>query len=100
MALRPGLAVARRRLRRDPSVAVGDLVFTPVVLEESAAGAMADGPWLVAAKRPVAVIVAGPGGRQLVRLEGAKDPAPDISEGPARRTLKRRTWADRADGVL
>jgi hypothetical protein len=40
-----------------------------VVLEERTAGATARGCWLVAAKRPVAVIVAGPGGRRLVRLD-------------------------------
>ena len=69
MALRPALGTARRRLRRDPSVSAGELVLTPVVLEELAAGATSHGPWLVAAKRPVAVIVAGPDRRRLVRLE-------------------------------
>jgi hypothetical protein len=43
--------------------------LTPVVLEEHAAGTTGHGHWLVAAKRPVAVIVAGPGGRRLVRLD-------------------------------
>ena len=69
MALRPALGAARRRLRRDPSVSAGGLVLTPIVLEELAAGSTAHGPWLVAAKRPVAVIVAGPDGRRLVRLD-------------------------------
>jgi len=60
----------RRHLRRDASVSVGDLVFTPVVLEESTAGATRRGGcWLAAAKRPVAVIVTGPGGRRLARLD-------------------------------
>jgi hypothetical protein len=69
MALHPALGIARRQLRRGPSVSAGDFVLTPVVLEERAAGATARGCWLVAAKRPVAVIVAGPGGRRLVRLD-------------------------------
>ena len=69
MALDPALGTARRQLQRGPSVSVGDLVLTPVVLVERAAGATARGCWLVAAKRPVAVIVAGPGGRRLVRLD-------------------------------
>jgi hypothetical protein len=69
MALHPALGIARRQLRRGPSVSAGDLVLTPVVLEERGAGATARGCWLVAAKRPVAVIVSGPGGRRLVRLD-------------------------------
>jgi len=69
MALRPPLSIARRRLRRGPSVSVGDLVLTPVMIEECAAGVTARGCWLTAAKRPVAVIVAGPGGRYLMRLD-------------------------------
>ena len=69
MALHPALGIAHRRLRRGPSVSVGDLVLTPVVIEECAAGATARGCWLAAAKRPVAVIVAGPGGRYLLRLD-------------------------------
>ena len=69
MALRPALGIAHRRLRRAPSVSVGELVLTPVVLEERAAGVTAHSPWLVAAKRPVAVIIASPGGRRLVRLD-------------------------------
>ncbi len=69
MALRPALGIARRRLRRGPPVSVGDLVLTPVVIEECAAGATARGCWLTATKRPVAVIVAGPGGRYLMRLD-------------------------------
>ena len=69
MALRPALDIARRQLRRGPSVSVGDLVLTPVVIEECAAGATACGCWLIAAKRPVAVIVAGTGGRYLMRLD-------------------------------
>ena len=69
MAPHSTLDIARRQLRRGPSVSAGDLVLTPVVLEERAAGATAGGCWLVAAKRPVAVIVAGPGGRRLLRLD-------------------------------
>ena len=69
MAFRPALSIARRRLRRGPPVSVGDLVLTPVVIEECAAGTTARGCWLTAAKRPVAVIVAGPGGRYLMRLD-------------------------------
>ncbi len=69
MALHPALGIARRQLRRGPSVSAGDLVLTPVVLEERGAGGTARGCWLVAAKRPVAVIVSGPGGRRLVRLD-------------------------------
>jgi hypothetical protein len=69
MALRPPLGIARRRLRRGPSVSIGDLVLTPVMIEECAAGATARGCWLAAAKWPVAVIVAGPGGRHLMRLD-------------------------------
>ncbi len=69
MALHPTLGIARRQLRRGPSVSAGDLVLTPVVLEECAAGATASGCWLVASKRPVAIIVAGPDGRCLVRLD-------------------------------
>ncbi len=69
MALRPPLSIARRRLRRGPSVSVGDLVLTSVMIEECAAGVTARGCWLTAAKRPVAVIVAGPGGRYLMRLD-------------------------------
>lgn len=69
MALDPALDFARRQLKRGPSVTVGDFVLTPVVLEERAVGATARGCWLVAAKRPVAVIVAGPCGHRLLRLE-------------------------------
>ncbi len=69
MAFHATLGIARRQLRRGPSVSAGDLVLTPVVLVELAAGATARGCWLVAAKRPVAVIVAGPCGRRLVRLD-------------------------------
>ncbi len=69
MAFRPPLGIARRRLRRGPPVSVGDLVLTPVVIEECTAGATARGCWLAATKRPVAVIVAGPGGRYLMRLD-------------------------------
>jgi hypothetical protein len=43
--------------------------LTPVVLEERAAGTTARGCWLVAAKRPIAIIVSGPSGRRLVRLD-------------------------------
>ncbi len=69
MASESKLGNAHRRLRRGPSLSVGDLVFTPVVLEECAAGTTLCGPWLMAAKRPVAVIVTGPSGRRLVRLD-------------------------------
>ena len=69
MAPHSTLDIARRQLRRGPSVSAGDLVLTPVVLEEHAAGATTRGCWLIAAKRPVAVIVAGPGGRRLLRLD-------------------------------
>ncbi len=74
MALRPRLSVSRRRLCRGPSVSADELVLTPVVLEERTAGAAGDACWLFAAKRPVAVIVAGPGGRRLVRLHGHRKP--------------------------
>ena len=67
-ALEP-FSTIRSQLRRGPSVAAGDLVLTPVVLEERAAGATVRGCWLVAAKRPVAIIIAAPGGRRLVRLD-------------------------------
>ena len=73
MALRPTLDLARRRLRRGPPVRAGGLMVTPVVLEERAAGTTAQGCWLTAAKRPVALIVAGPGGRRLVRLDDLRD---------------------------
>ncbi len=63
------LGTARRRLRRGPPLAIGDFVFTPVVVEERAAGTTRCGPWLFAAKRPVAVIVTSPSGRRLVRLD-------------------------------
>ena len=79
MALHPALGIARRQLRRGPSVSAGDLVLTPVVLEERGAGTTARGCWLVAAKRPVAIIVSGPGGRRLVRLD---DVAQDNSGRP------------------
>lgn len=69
MAAEPATGLDYRRLRRGPPVAVGGLVVTPVVLEERAAGMSPGGPWAVAAKRPVAVIVAWPGGRRLVRLD-------------------------------
>ena len=69
MAPHSTLDLARRQLRRGPSVSAGDLVVTPVVLEEQAAGTTTRGCWFIAAKRPVAVIVAGPGGRRLVRLD-------------------------------
>ncbi len=68
MVVHTSLGMARRRLRRGPSVSAGGLVLTPVVLDERGAGATERGCWLVAAKRPVAVIVAGPDGRRLVRL--------------------------------
>ena len=69
MDVRPALGSIRRRLRRGPSVAIGDLILTPVVKEELDAGTAASGCWLVAAKRPVAIIVADPEGRRLVRLD-------------------------------
>lgn len=69
MAFYPALGIVCRRLRRDPSVSAGAFVLTPVVLEVRGAGTTANGCWLVAAKRPVAVIVAGPDGRRLVRLD-------------------------------
>ncbi len=72
MAAGPALEMAYRRLRRGPSVSAGDVVVTPVVLEHRAAGIAACGPWVVAAKRPVAVIVAGPDGRRLLRLDDAE----------------------------
>ncbi len=71
MAIRPALGIARRRLRRGPSVSAGGQVLTPVFLEERGAGATSHGCWLVAAKRPVAVVVAGPHGRRLLRLDDA-----------------------------
>ena len=69
MALDPALGAAYRQLKRGPSVTVGSFVLTPVVLEERKVGATARGCWFVAAKRPVAVIVAGPCGHRLLRLE-------------------------------
>jgi len=41
------------------------------VIEERGAGVIGCGCWIVAAKRPVAVIVTGPNGRHLVRLANA-----------------------------
>jgi hypothetical protein len=58
----------RRRLRREPSVAVGELVLTPIVKQESGAGTTASGCWIVAAKRPVAIMVTDRVGRRFVRL--------------------------------
>ncbi|MEM7223850.1 MAG: hypothetical protein AAF495_12770 [Pseudomonadota bacterium] len=73
MALRTALGSIERALRRGPSVSAGGLVLTPVVVEERGAGVTGRGCWIVASTRPVAVIVAGPNGRRLVRLEdGAK----------------------------
>jgi hypothetical protein len=69
MAIRPALGITRRRLRRGPSVSAGGQVFTPVFLEERGAGERPHGCWLVAAKRPVAVVVADPHGRRLLRLD-------------------------------
>jgi len=69
MAVHPAIEIARRQLRRGTPVTVGDLVLTPVVLEERGAGTTARGCWVVAAKRPVAIIVSGPGARRLVRLD-------------------------------
>jgi hypothetical protein len=69
MAPHSKLDTVRRQLRRGPSISAGDFVLTPVVLEEQAAGTTTGGCWLIAAKRPVAVIVAGPGGRRLLRLD-------------------------------
>jgi hypothetical protein len=89
MALHPALGIARRQLRRGPSVSAGDFVLTPVVLEERAAGATARGCWLVAAKRPVAVIVAGPGGRRLVRLDDQSNSGHPIANSSA---LGRANW--------
>lgn len=85
MALHPALGIAGRRLRRGPPVPVGSLVLTPVVLEERAAGATVRGCWLVASKRPVAVIVAGLGGRRLLRLDDPArgDSRPPPATGPA-----------------
>lgn len=72
MAAAP-LAVVRRRIRRGPPATAGGLVVTPIVLEELAAGAAGPGCWLTAAKRPVAVAVAGPDGRRVLRLPDAAD---------------------------
>jgi hypothetical protein len=69
MASDPALGKVHRRLRRGPAVRTGDLTLTPVVLEELGAGVTAGTCWLLAAKRPLAVIVAGPAGRRLIRLE-------------------------------
>lgn len=77
MASRPELSIVRRRLRRGPSVSAGAFVLTPVVLESSGAGTTANGCWLVAAKRPVAIIVKGESGRRLVRLVDDAQPIPD-----------------------
>lgn len=71
MALRPALGTVHRQLRRGPSVSIGELVLTPIVAEERGAGIIALGCWIVASKRPVAVIVAGPDGRRLIRLADA-----------------------------
>ena len=71
MALCPALGTLHRQLRRGPSVSAGELLLTPVVIEERGAGAIASCCWIVAAKRPVAVIVTGPNGRRLVRLADA-----------------------------
>ncbi len=68
MALRPALGTMHRQLRRGPSVSAGGLVLTPVVVHERGAGVIGCGCWIVAATRPVAVIVTGPNGRRLVRL--------------------------------
>ena len=73
MAVRATSGIARRRLTRGPSVAAGDVVLTPVVLDERSTGVGDHGGWLVAAKRPVAVIVSGPEGRRLMRLDETED---------------------------
>ena len=72
MAAAP-LAVVRRRIRRGPPVAAGGLVVTPIVLEELAAGTAGPGCWLTAAKRPIAIAIAGPDGRRVLRLPDAAD---------------------------
>ena len=69
MASDPALVKVHRRLRRAPAVRTGDVTLTPVVLEQLGAGVTAGTCWLHAAKRPLAVIVTGPRGRRLIRLE-------------------------------
>lgn len=64
----PALGTIRQRLRRGPSVAVGELIFTPIVKQESGAGTTASGCWVVASKRPVAIMVTDRDGRRFVRL--------------------------------
>lgn len=73
MAFRPAVGVIERQLRRRPSVSVGELVLTPVVVEERGAGVIGSACWMVATTRPVAVIVTGPNGRRLVRLADAAE---------------------------
>ena len=72
MAVGPALGSMQRHLRRGPPVAAGGVVLTPVVIEQRGAGTTAQGCWVVASKRPVAVIVAGAEGRRLLRLADAE----------------------------
>ena len=71
MAVRAALEISHRRLRRGPPVSAGELILTPVAIEQFEAGVIAQNCWIVAAKRPVAIIVAGPDGRRLIRLDTA-----------------------------
>lgn len=73
MVLRSTIGSMQRQLRRGPALSVGELVLTPVVLEERGAGMVGGGCWVVAATRPVGVIVKGPDGCRLLRITDASD---------------------------
>ena len=72
MAFRASLGSVNSTLRRGPPISAGGLVLTPLVIEEHGAGTAGAGCWVVASKRPVALIVAGPKGRRLVRLDSTR----------------------------
>ena len=74
MVVRSALGAQRRRLRRDRPISVGQQTLTPVVIEEIEAGTTGRGLWSVVTKRPVAIIVSGPDGRCLLRLDEIAPP--------------------------
>lgn len=77
MASVRALNETRRKIRRGQAIRAGANILTPIVLEELGAGMVAGACWIHAAKRPLAVIVSGPDGRRLVRLEGSDRAKPE-----------------------
>lgn len=73
MAPQSRISASHREIRRGAPVAVGGIVLTPVILYERHGVVGVPGGGFFAAQRPVAVIVAEPQGRRLIRLHERAD---------------------------